>query len=812
MASRTVKRYARTLKREVDMKYAFGVVAVIILALSLAACKGNTSSGPALASLSVTPAQQTIAKGMPQQFTAMGTYTNATIGNVTASVAWSSSNASVATISNVYGSQGRVTPIEVGSTTITATDLATNISASTVLTVSVYPYLTGGAVQGSELILADNVSTFVGVAPGFADGTGANAKFWMPGSITTDGTNLYVADAGNNTIRQIVIATGQVTTLAGTAGVAGSTDGTGAAANFTGPVGIIMYGTNLYVADTGNNTIRQIVITTGQVTTIAGTVGVAGSMNGTGVAASFNSPTGITTDGTNLYVADTGNNTIRQIVIATGQVTTLAGIAGEVGSINGTGVSASFNSPEGITTDGTNLFVADMYNDTIRKIVIATGQVTILAGTGQTVGATDGIGAAARFQNPKGITTDGTNLFVADTYNDTIRQIVIATGQVTTLAGTVEEAGSTDGIGAVANFNWPAGIATDGTNVYVTDTGNDTIRKIVITAGQVTTLAGTANIGSEDGTGATANFWNPVGITTDGTNLFVADASNNTIRQIVIATGQVTTIAGTAGATGSADGTGAAATFYEPNGITTDGTNLYVTDTGNNTIRQIVIATGQVTTFAGTAGVQGSGDYTGAAASFWSPLGITTDGINLYVTDSGNDTIRQIVIATGQVTTLAGIAGRVGTAGSSLSSDGTGSLARFYGPYGITTDGENLYVADSGNDTIRQIIITTGQVTTLAGTPTVAGFTDGKSSVAKFHNPRGITSDGTNLYVMDTVNDAIRQIIIATKQVTTIAGAAKGYMDGTGVAARFNWPEGVTTDGTSLYISDTANNTIRRVQ
>ncbi|HYA86898.1 MAG TPA: Ig-like domain-containing protein, partial [Nitrospirota bacterium] len=267
------------------MKHALRLaIAFVFLVVSLAACKGTSSSGPMLVSLSVTPAKQTIAKGMPQQFTAMGTYADATTGDVTESVTWSSSTPSVATISNAYGSQGRATSIGMGSTIITATDLATNISGSTVLTISAYPHLTGGAIQGSELILAESVSTFAGVAPGAIDGIGANARFWMPGDITTDGANLYVADTGNNTIRQIVIATGQVTTLAGTAGVAGSTDGIGTTAKFSGPIGIITYGTNLYVADAGNNTIRQIVIATGQVTTLAGTAGVAGSTDGIGAA------------------------------------------------------------------------------------------------------------------------------------------------------------------------------------------------------------------------------------------------------------------------------------------------------------------------------------------------------------------------------------------------------------------------------------------------------------------------------------------------------------------------------------------------
>jgi sugar lactone lactonase YvrE len=327
---------------------------------------------------------------------------------------------------------------------------------------------------------------------------------------------------------------------------------------------------------------------TAAVTTLAGIAGSSGSTDGTGAAVRFNFPFGMTADGTNLYVVDSSNHTIRKIVISTGEVTTLAGTAGYQGSADGTGAAARFYYPYGITTDGTNLYVADSGNNTIRKIVISTGAVTTLAGTAQSVGSSDGNGAVARFNNPFGITTDGTNLYVADSWNHTIRKIVISTGEVTTLAGTAGYQGSTDGTGAAARFYYPYGITTDGTNLYIADTSNCTIRKIVISTGEVTTLAGTAGLGgSTDGTGAAARFYLPYGITTDGTNLYVADSVNQLIRKIVISTGEVTTLAGTAGASGSADGTGAAARFNYPYGITTDGTNLYVADSGNNTIRKI---------------------------------------------------------------------------------------------------------------------------------------------------------------------------------------------------------------------------------
>ena len=264
-------------------------------------------------------------------------------------------------------------------------------------------------------------------------------------------------------------------------------------------------------------------------------------------------------------------------------VTTLAG-TGSSGSANGTGTSASFYSPFGITTDGTNLYVGDTNNHLIRQIVISTGVVTTVAGTGDN-GSANGTGTAASFYEPQGITTDGTNLYVAGNKTNLIRQIVISTGVVTTLAGTGSP-GSSNGTGTAASFNYPGGITTDGTNLYVADWGNHRIRKIVISTGVVTTLAGTGSPGSSNGTGTAASFNYPEGITTDGTNLYVGDTSNHLIRKIVISTGVVTTVAGT-GSSGSANGTGTSASFNSPYGITTDGTNLYVTDTLNNLIRKI---------------------------------------------------------------------------------------------------------------------------------------------------------------------------------------------------------------------------------
>src|SRR6185369_5911024 len=269
------------------------------------------------------------------------------------------------------------------------------------------------------------------------------------------------------------------------------------------------------------------------------------------------------------------------------------------------------------------------------KALSLTGSVSTLAGSAGTAGSVDDIGASARFNELGGITTDGQNLYVADSVNSTIRKVNIATGTVTTLAGTAGAIGYIDGVGAAARFDRPADITTDGSNLYVTDANNRVIRKVVIATGAVSTLAGTAgNIGSADGIGGSASFFMPLGITTDGTNLYITDIGNETIRKVEIASGVVTTIAGTAGIMGSSDGSGGAARFLSLHYITTDGTNAYVTD--GRTIRKVVLTTGNVTTLAGlqnrtSLDPTGSVDGVGASASFEFPAGITTDGSNLYV-------------------------------------------------------------------------------------------------------------------------------------------------------------------------------------
>jgi streptogramin lyase len=618
---------------------------------------------------------------------------------------------------------------------------------------------------------------------GSADGTGAAARFYQPYGVAVDGSgNVFVTDLENNTIRKIT-PSGVVTTLAGTAGSYGSADGTGAAALFNGPSGVAVDGSgNLFVADAGNNTIRKIT-PTGVVTTLAGTAGLSGSADGTGAAGRFKGPSGVAVDGSgNVFVGDYSNYTIRKIT-PSGVVTTLAGTAGSWVSADGTGAAARFNGLAAVAVDGAgNVFVADSFNDAIRKItpsgvvttlvsaghpeglsvdgagnvffadygnstirkITPSGVVTTLAGTAGSSGSADGTGAAARFNGPAGVAVDRAgNVFVADDGNNTIRKIT-PSGVVTTLAGSADQPGSADGTGAAARFSSPSGVAVDGSgNVFVADSFNSTIRKIT-PSGVVTTLAGTA-----------ALFNDPWGVAVDGSgNVFVADRDNDTIWKIT-PSGVVTTLAETAGSSGSADGTGAAARFSSPSGVAVDGSgNVFVADSFNNAIRKIT-PSGVVTTLAGTAGLDGSADGTGAAALFNQPEGVAVDGSgNVFVADTDNNTIRKIT-PSGVVTTLAG------TAGSSGSADGTGAAALFNGPSGVAVDGSgNIFVADTYNNAIRKIT-PSGVVTTIVGVaaPVSAGNLPGPLP-ASILSPVGVAIDPSTGKLYITLPDAVMVAVL----------------------------------------------------
>jgi len=351
----------------------------------------------------------------------------------------------------------------------------------------------------------------------------------------------------------------------------------------------------------------------------------------------------------NIYIADAAGSVIEKVaLLGTGAVTTLAGVAGTSGSADGPGVSATFNEPASVALDPVgNVFVADAGNNTIRKITPA-GVVSTLAGAAAKSGSADGTGAAASFSNPVGLAADlGGNVYVADSRNDAIRRIAPG-GIVTSFKVTV-------GL-------QPWNVASDGAgNLYVVTTGaaGSTIQKIT-PAGAMTPFAGAAASFEFAGILAsdpTLNFTYGGAVATDAAgNVYVADTFNQTIRKITPA-GAVTTLAGTTGAGGHDDGTGAAARFLYPQGIATDGdNNVLVADSGNNTIRKITSA-GVVTTLAGLAGQEGNADGSGSAASFSNPTSLAVDESgNIYVADTGNSVIRKVT-PQGVVKTVVGVRG-----------------------------------------------------------------------------------------------------------------------------------------------------------
>lgn len=654
---------------------------------------------------------------------------------------------------------------------------------------------------------------------GSADGTGSAARFYSPRDITTDAAgNAYVVDEGNHTIRKITPA-GIVTTLAGSAGLPGSSDGTGAAARFDSPQGIVADASgNLFVTDTGNHTIRKVT-PAGVVTTFAGLAGVTGNTDGTGSAARLNRPLKIAIDQAgNLFVTEAGNSDIRRITPA-GVVST---VATNLWFPEASDISAALPVSYGsIAVDAAGnvyfccFFTKDPHTDgpTIGDYYeIYIGYVYKLAPDGTRTwlwqssayhyfdGRTVGVGGSV-------LTVDSNGQIVMGD-NHRIYRYVPVTGNLLPVAGD-GTVGGADGPAASAKFGFPLALAYDraGT-LYIADTGNNVVRKLS-PAGAVTTVAGMtleSATGIVDAAGALARFSNPTGTAVDAAgNVFVADTASHCIRKISPA-GLVTTLAGSPGVAGSADGTGAAARFSGPTALALDLTGgLFVADTNNHTIRHITPA-GESSTFAGTAGSYGWQDGQGAAAQFWYPRGVAFDPAAgaVYVTSAG--TVRKVTLS-GQSSTLAGLNSESGYV------DANGTNARFTIPYGITVGaGGNVYVSEAPDGpAIARIrkITPTGDVTTLAGAE--HGYADGSGIASRFHNPYSLAADTTGaLFVADGYNQAVRKI---TPQgaVTTVAGLADapGSTDGLGRDARFFFPQGIAVDTNgALYVS--SGTTVRK--
>jgi hypothetical protein len=556
----------------------------------------------------------------------------------------------------------------------------------------------------------------------------------------------------------------------------GTLDGVGNNAQFNDPWGVTVDKNGyVFVADSGNDTIREIT-PAGIVTTIAGFAGTAGAADGTNSAARFNFPLAIAVDAaTNIYVADTGNYTIRKVTPVGNNwvVTTIAGMAGNPGTSDGTNGDARFGGPQGIAVDASNnVFVGDNV-----RTNIASGSLRMITQSG-TNWITSTIVNNLLFCTGVAVDKAGV-VYVADGARAGITHII-------TRAGTnwlVKAVTDTNGQIMYSSFI-SGGVAVDGaSNIFLADYGNFDIEELTPSGANwvQSLLAGeSSTIGSADGTGTNAQFYQPASLASDGAaNIYVADSGNNSIR-VVTTEGIVSTFAGSLGSGGSANGTGAAARFNNPWGIAiADSGLIYVADLFDSAIRRVTSA-GVVSPVAGSPGNIGTNDGVGSNARFEYPDGVAVDtNGNIFVADNGNSTIREIT-PSGVVSTIAGLAGSPGA------SDGMGGAARFSGPSAIAVDRAGvIYVADSnqkaltyqpllgitsiyeisgtGNYTIRRLapVGTNWMVSTITGSPGNAGSADGTNNAALFTDPTGLAVDTNgNLYVTDGVylGGAIREI------------------------------------------------------
>jgi len=534
------------------------------------------------------------------------------------------------------------------------------------------------------------ISTVAGGGVGDG-GPGTTAVISNPGAgLALDSTgNLYIADAGHNRIRKVDAVTGNISTVAGSGAYGYSWDG-GLAINasLASPGGVeVDSAGNLYIADTNNNRVRKVDAVTGNISTLAGNGNATTFFyNGDGssaAAASLNSPSAVAVDSAgNVYIADTGDNLIRKVVKATGIITTV------VVKVNGVTVDR----PAGVALDPSgNLFIVDG-SGLIWKVVTGTGAVTIVAGNGMDGFSGDGGPAtSAIFDLPTGLAVDSSgNIYVADNGNGRIRQIAVATGIITTVAGNGMVGFSGDGGAATnASFFNPVGVATDSSgNLYIVDLGNQCIRKVTAATGVITTIVGDGLglYGGDGGPATSAYLASPRGVALDVSgNLYIADYEGERIRQVAAATDIIETVAGNGTYADTGDGGAAtSAGLFQPSGVAADSAgNLYFSEYYGNRVRKVAAATGIITTVAGNGKPSFSGDGgLATSASLSLPFDVTVDGAgNLYIADFGNNRIRKVAASTGIITTFAGN-GAVGFSGDG----GAAASASLNEPYSVAVD------------------------------------------------------------------------------------------------------------------------------
>ncbi|HLH17388.1 MAG TPA: hypothetical protein VKX45_09225 [Bryobacteraceae bacterium] len=671
-------------------------------------------------------------------------------------------------------------------------------------------------LAGASLACAQQYSihTVAGGAPPATPAAAASTSIGQPRRATSDSKGNIYFSAGNSVF--LMTSGGTLTLVAGNSRPGFSGDGGPAVnAQLNAPQGLALDGAgNLYIADSRNNRVR-IVTPDGTINTFAGNGQVSpggGPSNygdgGPAVSALLHLPSGVAVDSSgNVYIADTADNTIRQVT-TDGVIHTFAGDS--FPSFRGDGGSptaAELYNPADVAVDSSgNVYIADTANQRIRKVTPGNNQINTIAGTGVLSSTGDnGAATSAAVMAPMGLALDSSgNLYFVENGDSKIRKIDTK-GNITTVAGNGTAGFGGDGSTATsAMLNFPTGLALDPSgNLYVADSLNLRVRKIA--GSNITTVAGNGvlSYSGDNGPATKAQMNGPQAVAVDASgNLYIADTANNVVRR-VDAKGNIATVAGN-GTAGSGSNQ-----LNGPQGIAVDAAgNVYISDTQNARVLKLAAA-GGISTYAGngTAGFGGDG---GAATSaqLYTPLGLAVDSAgNLYIADFNNHRIR-MVTPSGAISTVAGN-GSQGYAGDG----GLAGGASLNYPTAVAVDsGNNLYIADSGNYAIRKVL-PNGGIATIAGNalPGVSG--DGGLAIqASIGSPAGIAVDSAwNVYLTDG-SARVRKVDTSGFIVTIAGNGTQGYSGDGGVAsqAQLNAPEGLAVDASgNVFVADSANNAVR---
>lgn len=635
------------------------------------------------------------------------------------------------------------------------------------------------ALPHSMIVVAGNDSN-----ADYGDGNPAiHAAFTQIQTIALDMQgNLYIADT--TSVRKVDAHTGIVSAVAGndTMGFSGD-GGLATKAQLSTPSGLAFdaHG-NLYIADYDNNRVRVVHASNGTITTVAGT-GTAG-FSGDGrlaTMAALNNPAAVAVSSSGvLYISDSGNNRVRAVAATSHTISTIVGTGrADNNGDGGPAIHADLNSPVALALDTHgDLLIADSGNNRIRSLNLATGDIGTIGGNGspQCVGylpydppahcfSGDGSRAvSATLRDPQAVAIDSSgNIFVADYGNTRVREIEAKTHVMTTVVGGPYPADGNQPHAALGVSIHPADIAVDARgDVYFVDNIFNRVQRVNPQTGIATTIAGTGVRGySGDGRLAVhASMNNPSGIAVDASgNVYIADENNAVIREVTAVTGIITTIAGTG--TPGTRGDGGKATSASLQALASIAVNargdVYFTDA--NRVRRIDAATGLITTVAGRIPAGFAGDHgLATSALLRAPQGIALDTAgNLYIADTGNHRLRAVNGNTGVITTLAG----TGTAGSA-GDKGLAVLAQLDGPSAVKLDGAgDIFIADENASTVREISARSSVITLVAGSSQYYGTSGdgGLATQATLNYPVGLGLDQAgNLYIADLDNHRIRVV------------------------------------------------------